>query len=103
MWILALGRGWVWGCEMRVEFKSERLEVSGDALLVRSGFAGHTLLCSEGRVWLTEEGLAEDVVLQAGEHYRVRGEGKLLIESVGVACLHLLAPCVSSAEVARAA
>lgn len=88
---------------MRAEFMSERLEVSGDALLVRSGLAGHTLLCSVGRVWLTEEGLAEDIVLQAGDHYRVRGAGKLLVESVGAACLQLFAPRVADKGIERAA
>jgi len=31
------------------------------------------------RVWLTEEGMAEDVFLQPGDSYRIRGAGRVVL------------------------
>jgi hypothetical protein len=41
--------------------------------------AGTTLRCEEGRLWITEEGVAEDVALVAGQSTRLLRNGKALV------------------------
>lgn len=45
--------------------------------------ANASIHCLKATVWLTEEGLAEDVVLGPGECYRVRGNGQVVISALG--------------------
>lgn len=75
---------------MRAEIKLERYDLVPGELGVLTGCGGRVLLCEQGRVWLTEEGIGEDVTLEAGACYRVRGDGKLLLEAAGSARLRFL-------------
>lgn len=44
---------------------------------------GVRIVCTAGRVWLTVEGEAGDILLAAGESHRVRGRGLALLEAIG--------------------
>lgn len=75
---------------MKDDLNSEFWALDAGRLMVRTGLDGHALLCAEGSIWLTEEGFAEDVVLQAGDCYFVRGSGKLLLEAGAAAAIRVL-------------
>lgn len=45
--------------------------------------AGSRLEVQAGRLWLTEEGDADDHVLEAGQSHVVRGTGRVLAEALG--------------------
>lgn len=41
-----------------------------------------TIRCVEARLWITEEGRAEDIILSAGEHYQPQGFGRVVISAL---------------------
>lgn len=45
--------------------------------------AGSTVRALEGAVWITEENLGRDVVLEKGASYRLREHGLALINALG--------------------
>jgi hypothetical protein len=52
----------------------------GEAVPVRDA-AGRTVHAHDGRVWITEERSSLDVVLQAGESYRLARRGLAVVEA----------------------
>lgn len=60
---------------------------------LRLDAARHAELCVEtGTVWITVSGVAGDLFLAAGEHYRVPQDGAVLVEAVrGAAEVRLVA------------
>jgi Protein of unknown function (DUF2917) len=69
---------------------STKLEIShgavklgpNETLKVFDG-AGSTLCALEGSVWITEENLFKDIVLERGACYRLRRPGLALVNSLG--------------------
>jgi Protein of unknown function (DUF2917) len=59
----------------------------GKALPVRGG-AGRTIHAHEGRVWITEEH-GDDIVLGAGETFRLRRPGLAVIEAFSDAAISI--------------
>jgi hypothetical protein len=51
---------------------------AGESVSLRRA-AGITVRCEEGRLWITEEGLADDTALVAGQSMRLVRNGKALI------------------------
>lgn len=61
----------------------------GSVLTLRRA-RGTRIVCDAGRLWLTEEGVAADFVLAAGQAYAVCGAGRVVVEAVaGDARIHL--------------
>jgi hypothetical protein len=52
----------------------------GKAIRIRGG-AGHTVHAREGSVWITEEDSARDVVLTAGQAFRLGRPGLAIVEA----------------------
>ena len=53
---------------------------------------GSTVHCIRGRVWLTQEGLLDDIVLAAGEKFVARQKGLILMNAIdGAALVYLSA------------
>lgn len=50
---------------------------------------GLRIACSAGTLWITVAGDGEDIFLLAGQGYEVRGNGLVVIESIGEARLRL--------------
>jgi hypothetical protein len=46
-----------------------------------SSARGTAIEVMAGRVWITEDGLRDDSFLGAGGHYRVGGDGLVLVEA----------------------
>jgi hypothetical protein len=51
---------------------------------------GVEVACDAGRLWITEEGLPDDVWLAPGERVRLKGHGLALVEASGDARLHIV-------------
>ena len=42
------------------------------------------LRCQSGSVWITEENGGKDIVLSAGQSYRLTGQGRTVVQSLGL-------------------
>jgi hypothetical protein len=72
---------------MRIELQPGALRLArGQTLRVRDAL-GSTVCCNEGTVWITEENVQRDVVLEAGHCYRLRRKGLALVHAFGDAAL----------------
>jgi len=50
---------------------------------------GGTICCNEGAVWITEENVPRDVVLEAGHCYQLSRKGLALVHAFGDASVAL--------------
>ena len=74
---------------MKLELEPGALRlVRGQTLKVMDAL-GSTICCNEGAVWITEENVPEDVVLQAGHCYRLSRKGLALVHAFGDASVAL--------------
>jgi DUF2917 family protein len=60
----------------------------GQAVPLRDA-AGRTVYAHAGRVWITEENGTADVVLQAGESFRLARPGLAVVEAFGDASISI--------------
>lgn len=70
-----------------------RLTTSG--LLRLRGAGGTEIVCARGRLWITEERDSTDHFLEAGERYRVRSNGKVVVEALRDATFEILGSAAS--------
>jgi hypothetical protein len=74
---------------MKLELEPGALRlVRGQTLKVMDAL-GSTICCDEGAVWITEENVPEDVVLEAGHCYRLSRKGLALVHALGDASVAL--------------
>ena len=74
---------------MKLELEPGALRlVRGQTLKVMDAL-GSTICCDEGAVWITEENVPEDVVLEAGHCYRLSRKGLALVHAFGDASVAL--------------
>ncbi len=45
------------------------------------------IVCARGKLWITQTGLARDVLLRDGESYQPRSGGLVVIEALEASCL----------------
>lgn len=64
---------------MRIDLSSMNLELPRGAALRLQAARGTRIVGRGGRLWLTEEGSAEDVFLRCGDAYVVRGDGRVVV------------------------
>jgi hypothetical protein len=62
--------------------------VRGEAVPVRDA-KGRTVRAHAGRVWITEENGTRDVVLEAGESFRLAGSGLAVVEAFSDASISI--------------
>ena len=55
---------------MRIELEPGALRLARGQTLKLTDALGSTICCNEGAVWITEENVPKDVVLEAGHCYR---------------------------------
>lgn len=53
----------------------------GDLWKTKRNSLGLYLLCREGIVWITQEGDARDIILQAGEEFRLDRPGLVIVQA----------------------
>jgi hypothetical protein len=69
--------------KMRIELESGGLRLDrGQILRLRDGM-GSTLCAVEGSLWITEENLSRDIVLEPGGCYRLRQPGLAVVHALG--------------------
>lgn len=74
---------------MKIELEPGALRlVRGQTLKVIDAL-GSTIRCNEGAVWITEENVPKDVVLEAGDCYRLSHKGLALVHAFGDAAVAL--------------
>ena len=74
---------------MKIELKPGALRLARGQTLKVMDALGSTICCNEGSVWITEENVPRDVVLEAGHCYRLRRKGLALVHAFGDATLAL--------------
>jgi hypothetical protein len=68
---------------MRFELQSGALTLAQGQLLKVHDGKGATVCALEGSIWITEEGLPRDIVLDAGGCYRLREPGLAIVHALG--------------------
>ena len=75
---------------MQIELRSGAVQLGPNQTLKVVDGVGGTLWALEGAVWITEENQLQDIILEAGNCYRLRHPGTTLVNSLGgVAALSL--------------
>jgi len=74
---------------MKIELQPGALRLARGQTLKVMDALGSTICCNEGAVWITEENVPEDVVLQAGHCYRLSRKGLALVHAFGDASVAL--------------
>ena len=66
---------------MRIELNEEGICMKRQQVVkVRDGI-GHTVICTSGSVWVTQDGDQRDVVLRTGESFTLDREGPALVQA----------------------
>jgi len=68
---------------MTLQLKKGAIKLGPNQTLKVVDGAGSTVSAIEGSVWITEENQPNDIVLEAGESYRLRNRGVALVNSLG--------------------
>lgn len=68
---------------MRVDLQDCELCLADNAPLRLNGARGLWVCCTAGRVWLTVDGEAGDIILHAGQSHRIQSNGLALLEAIG--------------------
>ena len=74
---------------MKLELASGALRLARGQTLKVTDALGSTICCNEGSVWITEENLPKDVVLEPGGCYQLRRKGLALVHAFGEASVAL--------------
>jgi hypothetical protein len=65
---------------------------AGEIRTIAEPLEGVVIRCTSGAAWLTQAGVAEDIVLEAGMSYRPRAAGKVVIQGLFGAVAISIAP-----------
>jgi hypothetical protein len=68
---------------MQIELRSGAVKLGPNQTLRVVDGAGSTVCAVEGAVWITEENQPRDIVLEAGNCYRLKHEGVAIVNSLG--------------------
>jgi len=68
---------------MQFEFEAGAVNLSPNQTLRVRGAAGTTVCAVEGAVWITEENLPKDIVLERGACYRLKQGGLAIVNALG--------------------
>lgn len=68
---------------MEIELKSAEFCLKENHPLSLRSAKGLHITCTDGTLWITMAGQAEDIFLTSSQRYHVRGNGLVIVESVG--------------------
>jgi hypothetical protein len=68
---------------MRVELNAGAVKLGANQTLKIVDGAGRTVCAEEGAVWITEENLPKDIVLERGACYQLREKGLAIVNALG--------------------
>jgi Protein of unknown function (DUF2917) len=73
------------------------IEIGYQGVVPVEDAVGGRIDCLRGRIWLTEHGCSDDVVLEAGESYQIVRTGVVVVQALREALVALRAPEVAHA------
>lgn len=68
---------------MDLDFYDSELCLAGNTPIRLRSAKGVRVICTAGRLWLTVEGEAGDILLAPGDSHLIRGRGLALLEAIG--------------------
>lgn len=74
---------------MKIELEPGALRLARGQTLKVTDALGSTICVREGSVWITEENVPKDVVLEAGHCYQLSRKGLALVHAFGDAAVAL--------------
>jgi len=77
---------------MEIELKSAEFCLTENSPFSLRSANGLHITCTDGTLWITMAGEAEDIFLSSSQRYQVQGNGLLVVESVGRARFRLDTP-----------
>jgi hypothetical protein len=88
---------------MILETKRVVIELEYRGIVPVEDAIGTRIDCLSGRIWITEQGCTDDIVLEAGESYEFSRGGVAVVQALREAFVALRAPAGFHAEARRAA
>ena len=86
---------------MKIDLGPSSFNLPRDGVVSLRQGAGARIVCVTGAVWLTQEGAEEDVILQAGERFRIANAGLTLITALRGSELCVMQPRTAGSELMR--
>jgi Protein of unknown function (DUF2917) len=96
-------KGSPWEEVMIVDMKRVVIELERREMVPVEDARGGRIVCLRGRIWITEYGSTGDIVLEAGESYKISREGVAVVQALRDARVVLRAPVLSPASAGLAA
>ena len=88
---------------MNLELDQDGLCLKPQQILkVRSG-SGHTIVCHNGSVWLTQHGDGRDIVLGPGDSFALDRNGLALVQALEQSAISIAPPALRARAAAPAA
>ena|SRR5215510_1944619 len=86
---------------MKIDFGPSSFNLPAEGVVLLREARGARVVCLSGALWLTQEGHADDVVLQPGETLRITRGGLTLVTALRSSELRVIEPCKSGGELLR--
>lgn len=67
---------------MKVELQASTIQLRPQELLKITDGAGSTICAQAGTLWITEQDMARDVVLEQGDCHKLRNPGLVLVSAL---------------------
>ncbi len=84
---------------MIVDMKRMVIELEYRGIVPVEDAMGTRIDCLRGRIWITEHGCTDDIVLEAGQSYEISRGGVAVVQALREALVALRAPAVLQAGV----
>lgn len=76
---------------MTVDLAGNIVTVARNRVIALDHARGTTIVCIRGLLWITEQRLGQDVLLEPGERYVLTGNGRALVTALEVGAAKLIA------------
>jgi hypothetical protein len=86
---------------MKIDFGPSSFNLARDGVVLLHQAAGARVVCLTGALWLTQQGLAEDVILQAGESLRVTSGGLTLVTALRGSEVRVIQPGMARSAIVQ--
>jgi len=77
---------------MKIRIDDSCFDLRKHQIMRFDGASGVALVCLRGKLWLTQDGDLRDIVLAAGDRFRLDGEGLKLVSALQASSLCLEMP-----------
>ena len=77
---------------MDFDFRSGEISLQHNQPIRLNGAKDLRIICTDGKVWITDAKKAGDTFLDPGQSYHIDGTGLVLVESFGAGKIRLVTP-----------